>query len=119
VSEWADIKAEARKAVHAAFSLAATYVGPNSVEAPIALRVRWHPAGARLGDLAGASGYAEIVSTSDKVIFDVSELGTLDLQPVRGGVVTLAVAGETVTVRLDTKTESDGPIVEAWQVTRQ
>ncbi len=119
MSDWADIKAETRKAVHAAFAISASYVGPTSFDVSQNLRVRWHPAGSRIGDLVGASGYAEIVTAADRVIFDRDELAARAIVPARGGLVTLTVAGESVDLRLDTKVEYDGPVTEIWQVTRE
>lgn len=119
MSDWAGIKAEARAAVHAAFAVPASYVGPRSIETVTGLSVRWHAAGAKVGDLAGSAGYAEIVTATDKVIFDKTELARRGLALQRNGRVTLTLAGETLTLRLDVQAESDGPVVEAWQVTRE
>lgn len=120
MSDWASIKAEARKAVHDAFAIPATYAGPSDIDDVVeGLRVRWHPAGVRLGDLAGAAGYAEVVTASDRVIFDRTHLTALGLTPTRGGIVTLTVAGDTLALRLDTKADSDGPVTETWMVTRE
>lgn len=113
----AEIKRQARKAVHTAFRRAALYAAPDSVDDPVEVGVRWHAAGARIGAL-GSDGYAEMVSTSDRIIFDAEELADLGVTPVRGGVVTVTDEDPQISFRLDVQSETDGPIVQAWTVIR-
>lgn len=116
-SLWADIKAYARQTVQATFGREATYAAPGSVADPVAVRVRWHAAGARVGDLS-SGGYADIVTTNDRVIFDQAELDALGVTPERGGLVTITDEVPALVLRLDTQAEKDGPIVNSWIVTR-
>ncbi len=117
-SAWADIKIAARRVTHQTFGRAATYAAPGSVGDPVALTVRWHAAGARVGDL-GSDGYAEMVTTRDRVVFDLEELATLGVTPERGGVVTITDEAPPLAVELDTQNEPTGPVADVWLVTRQ
>lgn len=117
MSAWADTKARARQAVHTAFRRAALYQAPNADD-PVAVNVRWHPAGARIGELAGTAGLAELVTTSDRIIFDLTELATLGINPVRGAVVTITDESPQISLELDTQAERDGPVADVWMVTR-
>ncbi len=114
MSGWADIKEAARRTVHETFRRAATYADPCSIDDPVDCHVRWHSAGARIGDLGGSMGYAELVAQADTIVFDRDELALLGVTPQRNGIV--AVAG--MQFRLDTKSEKDGPVTETWTAAR-
>lgn len=109
------IRRDARKAVHAAFATAALYTDAT-LDIPVAVTVRWHNKAALYGDVE-SSGYAEIVARIDRVIFDREVLAALPLVPRRGGTLTLTEIGNQV-LTLDTRDPIDGPVTEAWAVTR-
>lgn len=115
---WAETKAAARQSVHEAFKRAALYLAPGSIDDPVECFVRWHAAGARLGHLNGSSdGYAEVVTTRDRIVFDTT---TIEFVPSAGGTITL-VATEYEPARsflLDVQEEPDGPVTDAWMVSR-
>lgn len=117
MTPWADIKRVTRKAVHTAFRREALYAAPGSEEDPVAVGVRWHAAGARLGGY-GSEGYAEIVTETDRIVFDREELATLGITPERGAVVTITDEDPQISFSLDTRPDRDGPIAEVWLVTR-
>lgn len=113
----AEIKAKARKAVHAAFSYAATYQD-DTLDAAVDVDVRWHNRLVMTGDY-DSSGYANIIDGIERIIFDRDQLGTLGVTPVRGGKVTLTEAGMNGTVLiLDSKEKKVGPLEEKWVVVR-
>lgn len=114
----AQIKAKARKAVHAAFSYSATYKD-GTLDAAVPVRVRWHNRLVMLGDY-DQSGYANVIDGIERVIFDRSELATLGIEPVRGGVVTITDEGMNNTrLVLDTCEKHVGPLEEKWMVARE
>jgi hypothetical protein len=114
---WADIKAQARRTVHETFSREATYVGPCSTDDPVALRVRWHPAGSRVGEL-GSDGYAVMMVTEDRVVFDLEQIATLGVTPERLAVVTITDETPQIVLTLDSQFETSGPVADVWRVTR-
>ena len=117
MTTFAQMKREARRAVHDTFAVDATYLDSTLAD-PVILRVRFHTRRAILGDDLN-QGYAEIAENIDRVILDREELATKGLTPRRRGVVTLTdpeFAGIALT--LDVRAPFDGPITEVWTVTR-
>lgn len=113
----AQIKAKARKAVHAAFSYSATYKD-GTLNAPVPVNVRWHNRLVMLGDY-DQSGYASVIDGIERVIFDRSELSKLGIEPMRGAVVVITDEGMNETrLTLDTREKHVGPLEEKWMVAR-
>lgn len=113
----AEIKARARKAVHAAFSYSATYQD-GSLDAAVPVSVRWHNRLVMLGDYQDG-GYANVVDGIEKVIFNREELLALGISPRRTGVVTITEPGFNNTqLILDVLEKYVGPVEETWMVVR-
>lgn len=114
----AEIKAKARKAVHAAFSYDALYKDP-SLDAAVPLSVRWHNRIVMHGDY-DQSGYANIIDGIEKVIFDRDELTKLGVTPMRGATLRLTEGGMNNTrLVLDVREKNVGPLEEKWTVVRE
>lgn len=114
----AEIKAKARKAVHAAFRYDALYKDP-SLNAAVPVSVRWHNRLVMHGDY-DQSGYANIIDGIEKVIFMRDELETIGLTPVRGATLVLTEKGMNDTrLVLDVREKSVGPLEEKWTVVRE
>jgi hypothetical protein len=117
VSEFASWKAEARRAAHDTFAVAATYQDASLPE-PVALRVRWHN---KVANVTGNGDYATMIETAERIVFDRDELAEKGVSPVRGGVVTLTAYARgdvSPAVWLDTREPYDGQINETWNVAR-
>lgn len=71
-SNFAAIKAKARRDVHASLSVSALYQD-YTLDAPVPLSVRWHNKIARFGDVLDA-GYAEMIEGVERIIFMRDEL---------------------------------------------
>lgn len=113
----AEIKAKARKAVHAAFSYSASYFD-DTLNAAVHVDVRWHNRIVMQGDY-DQSGYAQIIDGIERIIFDRDQLGTLGIAPRRGGKVTITEPQMPVTVLiLDVREKHVGPLEEKWIVVR-
>ena len=117
MNTWAEVKAYARRVVHETFARAATYAAPCSIDSPVVVNVRWHPAGARVGDL-GSDGYAVMMVAEDRVVFDRDELATLGIAPERLGQVVITDETPNLVLILDSQFEDSGPVAETWKVTR-
>jgi hypothetical protein len=110
-------KTDARRAVHDAFAVDAVHTPgePNGVAK--ALKVRWHSRNARLlGDLQG-QGYGEIISMTDRMVFNVEQLSELGITTKRGDRITVPSLSSATFV-LDAMDPSDGPVTQAWAVAR-
>ena len=115
MTSFAQIKRDARRAVHETFAVAATFQDDTMTD-PVDLRVRFHSSRVNMiGDLGG-QGYAEVESRIDKIIFDVEALAALPVVPCRGATITIPDYG--LTLVLEQKEPSSGPINETWTVTR-
>lgn len=113
----AAIKARARRAVHAAFSLSATYQDA-SLSAPVPIPVRWHNRLVLLGDYQ-SDGYANVIEGIERIIFNREQLQEAGIRPVTGGMVIVTDEGFNETVLyLDQREPYVGPIEEKWQVRR-
>ena len=112
---FANLKRDARRAVHDTLAVSAEF--QSGADDPVSMSVRFHstrtltPFGA-----AGADDYAEIIERIDRVIFDVDALAAAAITPQRGDTVLFSDYGITVT--LDVRAPTDGPVTEAWTVTR-
>ena len=74
---FAAIKANARRAVHAAFAYSATYQD-SSLDAAVDITVRWHNRLVLLGDFQD-SGYSNVVDGIERIIFNLEELATVKI----------------------------------------
>lgn len=115
-SPLAQIKHDARRALHDAMKVEATYVPPGG-GAATALGVRWHNKINRVGDLDN-QGWAEIIEGIDRIIFDREELAAKSLTLAEGGVVTLELLMGGFSFVLGAQEPDDGPIERIWIVTR-
>lgn len=114
MTDWTDLRRQARRTVHAAFSVPAHL---NRSPTPIALSVRWHDKFVKaIGDIG--DGYAQVLENIDKVMFDEDELTTKGITLARGDVITLDEYDD-FTLTLDTKEPSDGPLKVTWNIQRQ
>lgn len=127
MGRFAEQKAKARKAVHAAFSYAATYQD-NTLDAPVPVSVRWHSKMVVLGDFQD-SGYASVIEGIQKIIFMRDELEAISyvkngvelygIVPRPHGVVTITEPGFGLPqFSLEVQEEFVGPLEEKWQVKR-
>lgn len=129
--DFAKTKTLARRTVHATLGVRAFYQDASMNE-PAEITVRWHNKIDRFGDLESQS-YAEIIQGIDRVLFDAVQARTLNVK--RGGVVTIPslaagmgaalgspLGGEGVgppAFVLQNREPNNGPVVEAWEVTRK
>lgn len=110
-----DIKRQARRDVHAAFSLSALYED-DTVLTPETLSVRWHDRSVNaVGDIPGGD-YGRVFENVDKIIFDADELTAKGIEPKRNGTVTLTDLDLILT--LDVREPYDGPVKVIWTVIR-
>lgn len=111
----AEIRAQAREAIHVQFAHAAHYTDSGH-GVPVPLNVRWHGQNvAPIGDFEGA-GYARILDRVDRIIFLRSELTAAALVLGRGGRVSFPLLGGATFI-LDHLMPADGPTTELWTVT--
>jgi hypothetical protein len=117
--DFADLKQFSRQQLHDTLAVAALYSHPTLAD-PVDVGVRWHDRIIQFGDLqhGGMSneGYAEVIEGIDQLVFDRGELVTKALVLVRGGIV--EIPQYELKFALDTRKPIDGPVNEAWQVTR-
>lgn len=110
--DFAQAKADARRALHDGLSVAATYEDTLITE-PLPIRVRYHNRIVIEGDPYGL-GMAETIEGSDKVVFEVDPLVVPAV--ARGGII--RIPQYSLAFRLEAKEPSDGPITQTWRVTR-
>lgn len=110
--DFAQAKAQARKALHDGLSVAATYQD-SVIIIPVPLRVRYHNKIVIEGDPFGL-GQAETIEGADKVILEIDPL----VVPVvrRGGIIT--IAQYSLSLRLETQDPHDGPVIQSWRCSR-
>lgn len=124
---FAAIKANARRAVHAAFAYSATYQD-SSLDAAVDITVRWHNRLVLLGDFQD-SGYSNVVDGIERIIFNLEELATVKimvdgiesegLTPRKNAVIKITDVGfEGTELILEAREPKVGPIEEKWQVIR-
>lgn len=112
---FAQVKRDARRAVHDTFAVSAEYRDDSMVD-PVPLRVRFHTQRVSpFGDLNG-QGFADVIENADRVVFDLEALAALPVVPCRGGVLVFPDYG--LTLVLDQREAVSGPINETWTVTR-
>lgn len=115
--DWFEQRRQARRDIHTAFSVSASYQDPDILIAPVpGLHVRWHDRfTTALGDIGGGD-YARVFENIDKIVFDIDELAEKSLNPKRGGTLTLTDYGYSFV--LDAREPVDGPLKVVWTVTR-
>jgi len=107
----ADIKLEARQAIHSRLAESCTY--QDNYTAPVPLTVRFHTKAKLLqGDTDGLS----IMENVEKLVFSQEELDALDIDLITGGVV--IIEKFAITLVLDQPVDGDGPFNVYWTVTR-
>lgn len=116
MSAFAQIKYDARRAVHDALKVDAVYTGPDGITS-VTLGVRWHNKINRHGDIE-AQGYAEIIEGIDRIIFDLEELAAKSVTLRREGTVTMPEIMGGATFSLDAQEPDAGPMLRIWLVTR-
>ena len=112
---YAQIKERARRLVHQAFAVPATYTAPGGTVA-VPLTVRMHGKIIMGGDIEG-EGYATIVENVNKLVFSRDELTAANLTLQANGLVILIPY--SYSFRLDIKDPDDGPVTERWHVAQQ
>jgi hypothetical protein len=112
VVDWYDIRQQARRDVHVAFAVEASYTD-STVVVPVVLSVRWQQ---RFGAPIGAISrdYAGVFETIDRVIFNTDELRDRGLIPKRGGELYFTKYDRTL--KLQVQEPSSGPVEECWTV---
>lgn len=116
MTSFADLKREARAAVHAAFAVSALYHDPL-LASPAALTVRVHAKGVQsVGDIEN-DGFAEMLVRPDRIVFLRDELVAAGVQLRRNGRVQLSDYGDAMFV-LDAEEPVDGPTTVVWTVVR-
>lgn len=128
----ADIKANARRAIHGRLAVSASYVDEDHPDGLIfaedftgGLTVRYHNKLDRSGDLDG--DYASVIDGIDRLVFldenvaEVSAALVANGQPAlvlsRGAEVTISEY-KGLTFSLDTQEPPDGPLETSWVVAR-
>lgn len=112
--DFAEAKAQARRAVHDTLGASALYQD-HTMSTPVDIRVRWHSKIDRFGDNEGA-GYAEVIEGIHRVILEREQARLLNV--IHTGRITIAKLGGAV-LTLDAMEPYDGPYEEIWTVSKQ
>lgn len=113
--DFAELKSQARQALHDALAVSAQYMDDDLVM-PVDITVRWHNKIDRFGDLE-SGGYPEVVDGINRMIFNIPELTEKGLQLHAGGEVTITAPGFNNAVLVLASMEPRvGPIEEIWMV---
>ncbi len=116
--DFATAKANARRAVNAAFGVQAFY-SDAAINTPVEIRARWHNRISRpFGDLENG-GYAEVIEGIDRIVLIPEDIHGYPVVLKRGGTVTLPTLLPDVEFELEHKEPATGPLEEAWAVTRK
>lgn len=117
VSRFAEIKAKARRDVHASLSIAATYQS-YSLDTIADLSIRWHNKQALVGDM-DSGGYATMIEGIERIIFMRSELTAKNIELNEGDSITVTAEGfEDAKLLLKAREPIVGPEEVIWQVVR-
>ena len=112
----AEIKANARRALHGALSVPATWTSALTGETK-AVTVRWHNKQALRGELS-SDGYAQMLETQDRLVFNMEELATLQITLSRGDKILMPPIYENAELQIEEMEEITGPIEQIWQSVR-
>lgn len=121
--DFAALKTQARRAVHMTIGVPATYTDAT-LSVPVWFTVRWHKKLTRQGEIGGAGEYAGIIENVNKVVFSTDEIGSAtvdDYGQTWGGVMPqrlgeLYIPAYDITLTLDSRDVTDGPIRVGWNV---
>ena len=113
----AEIKARARKAVHAAFSVSAEHRAYGSVT-PTVVQVRWHNKLVLQGN-GTSEGYASTIEGIDRLVFNLDELAEKGIALERGDTVTMGPLYQNVVLVLEEMEPATGPVEQKWWVARK
>lgn len=111
--DFADLKAETRRAVHDTLGVVAFYQD-DSMSAPEEVKARWFNKTAKFGDLV-EQGYAEVIEGVDRVVLFPCDHPTIEFK--RGGNITFPQYG--LNFVLEVLEPSDGPLEAVWQVVKK
>lgn len=116
--DFATAKANARRAVNAAFGVQAFY-SDAAINTPVEIRARWHNRVSRpFGDLDNG-GYAEVIEGIDRIALIPEDVDGIPLELVRGGKITFPTTLPGVEFILEHREPATGPLEEAWAVSRK
>ena len=116
--DFASVKALARQVVQATFGVRA-YYSDVSVDTPVEIRVRWHNKLSRpFGDLENG-GYAEVIEGIDRIVLIPKDVDGYPVTLRRLGVISNIDGMPDVELILEMREPADGPLEEAWTVTRK
>lgn len=119
MSDFAQAKINARRAVQAAFGVRAYYFEDDTASAYTETRARWHNKISRpVGDLE-SGGYTEIIEGIDRIVLIPEDVDGFPLTLARGGIFELPDILPGVRFELNHREPHDGPLEEAWAVTRR
>lgn len=111
---FADLKAQARRNVHAAFAVRCLYTPPNSPsnQLPVELTARLHTKIVAGG--AQSPGYANVIEGVNRAIFNREELTAKTVVLRKNG--RIEFPDYTMVFQLDIRDASDGAITEKWSL---
>jgi hypothetical protein len=113
----AEIKARARKAVHAAFSVSASHRAYGS-DVVTAVQVRWHNKLVLQGN-GTSDGYASVIEGIDRMVFDLDELAGKGIALDRGDTITMGQEYHNAVLVLEEMEPMTGPVEQKWWVARK
>ncbi|ECH9559507.1 hypothetical protein ZT45_20930 [Salmonella enterica subsp. enterica] len=117
-SNFAAIKAKARRDVHASLSVAARYENYAQDVIVDDISVRWHNKIAIMGDLENG-GYANVIEGIERIIFMRDELNAKGIMLSEGDSIIMTAEGcENARLVLKTQEPIVGPVEIVWQVAR-
>lgn len=116
-SRFAEIKAKARRDVHASLSISARYES-YSLDSHEDISIRWHNKQALVGDMDNG-GYSTMIEGVERIIFMRSELAAKGIELNEGDSVTVTAEGfEEAKLLLKAREPIVGPEEVIWQVVR-
>lgn len=117
--DFAQAKVLTRRTVQRTFGVQAFYRAPDSVDAPIEMRARWHNSISKpYGGLQDGDGYAQIIEGIDQIVCIPEDVNGVAVALDRNGEFTFpSIPG--VTFVLELRLPATGPLEEAWQVVRK
>ena len=116
--DFASAKASVRRVVNTTFGVQAFYQD-DSMSTPVETRPRWHSKISRpFGDLENG-GYAEVIEGIDRIALIPEDVDGNPIYLKHTGRMIFPTLLEGVEFVLDTREPADGPLEEAWSVTRK
>lgn len=117
--DFADAKVLVRRTVQKTFGVTAFYRAPDSVDAPIEMRARWHNQISKpYGGLQDGDGYAQIIEGIDRIVCIPEDVFGAQVTLARNGEFTFPSIPDTTFV-LELREPATGPLEELWSVTRK